>query len=88
MELRNLLYVIPLTPFVGRGLIALKFKKATDGLLPEAAADREQHRNLILVLAGFSFTGLLGLAVAPLAITEPEPRERLQHALQLPTYFC
>src|SRR3954469_13881950 len=87
MEWRSFLYGMPLVPFIPRLVIVSKFREATFDLVPEAAADREQHRNFILVLAGFSFTGLLGLAVAPLAITEPASRERLQHLLQLPTYF-
>jgi hypothetical protein len=87
MENRSFLYGLPLVPFVPRALTVLKFPAATYDLLPEAAADREQHRSFILVLAGFSFTGLLGLAVTPLAVTDPEARARLQHALQLPTYF-
>jgi hypothetical protein len=87
MELRSLLYGIPLIPFVPRLIIIFASRGATRDLLPEPAADREQHRNFILVLAGFSFTGLLGLAVAPLAASEPTARQHLQHVLQLPTYF-
>lgn len=87
MEWRHFLYAIPLIPFVMRVLVIYRFRNATDDRLPEPAAGREEHRNFILVLAGFSFTGLLGLAVAPLAMTEPAVRERLQHDLQLPTYL-
>jgi hypothetical protein len=87
MEWRNFLYGIPLVPFFPRVITIFCFGSATRDLLPEPAADREQHRNLILVLAGFSFTGLLGLAVAPLTATEPTARQQLQHVLQLPTYF-
>ena len=87
MEWRTILYAIPVVPFIPRVLTIFKFRAATNDALPEAAANREQHRSFILVMAGFSFTGLLGLAAAPLAVTEPSGRANLQSALQLPTYF-
>jgi hypothetical protein len=87
MEWRTILYALPMVPFVPRIITILKFPDATSGSLTEAVANREQHRSFILVMAGFSFTGLLGLAAAPLAITDSGNRATLQHALQLPTYF-
>lgn len=87
MEWRSTLYAVPLIAFVPRITTIIRFREATSGVVPEPAAEREQHRSFILVMAGFSFTGLLGLAVAPLAVTDMNARATLQHALQLPTYF-
>jgi FtsH-binding integral membrane protein len=60
--------VIALTPVATRGFLMFRFRKhgATD--LPVEQLNREGHRGLILALAGFSFTGLIALAVLDQAL--------------------
>lgn len=57
------LYFVPLVPFVSRALLCFRHRSQIGKILNEAEQDRESHRSHILALAGFSFTGLLALAV-------------------------
>jgi hypothetical protein len=63
-----ILYLLPLIPIFSRAVLCLRFKHQMNEVLPEEAADREAHRALILPLAGFSFTGLIGLIVVDAAL--------------------
>lgn len=59
----SIYYFLPLFPILSRTVLCLKFKNQMREHLLEAELDRDAHRNLILPLAGFSFTGLVGLIV-------------------------
>ena len=60
--------LVSLLPLGTRGLIMLRFHKHGRTDLPTGQLDREGHRGLILALAGFSFTGLIALAVLDQAL--------------------
>jgi hypothetical protein len=64
------LYLIPFMPLAPRLWLVAKFHSKMGKALGEGAADREGHRSLVVALAGFSFTGLLGLVALPGALTE------------------
>lgn len=63
MDAQNLWYVLPWIPFLTRGILCLVFWRQMGDELPEAALDREEHRSVILALAGFSFTGFAAVCV-------------------------
>ena len=50
-------------PVLTRAVLLTRFWRLAPDYLKPAELDRESHRGYILTLAGFSFTGLLGLAV-------------------------
>lgn len=56
-------YFVPLLPLVSRTLLCLEHRTQMMEIPSEDEQDREAHRSHILALAGFSFTGLLALAV-------------------------
>jgi len=56
-------YAIPWIPFLTRSLLSLVYRQHMRETLPEEALDRDSYRTMILAFAGFSFTGLLGVAV-------------------------
>jgi len=56
-------YFIPLLPLVSRSLLCVKHRGHMSDIPSEEEQDRESHRSHILALAGFSFTGLLAIAV-------------------------
>ena len=56
-------YFVPLVPLVSRALLCVKHRTQMSEILSEEENDRESHRSHILALAGFSFTGLLAIAV-------------------------
>ena len=56
-------YFVPLLPLVSRSLLCIKHRDHMSEILCENEQDRESHRSHILALAGFSFTGLLAIAV-------------------------
>ncbi len=64
----NIFYVLPLIPVLSRTALSLKFKNQMNELLLEPELDREAHRTLIIPLAGFSFTGLMGIMVVDLTL--------------------
>jgi hypothetical protein len=59
----RILYLLPFIPIVTRTFLCLRFRSQMSDILAEEEQDRESHMTLILSLAGFSFTGLLGLIV-------------------------
>ena len=62
--LTTLTYLLPAIPFLVRGVVFLSvFRHHMSATIPEEENDRDSHRTLILALAGFSFTGLIGVAV-------------------------
>jgi hypothetical protein len=63
---------VPFLPLIPRGIVVIRFRKFMVDLLSEPAIDRDNHRALIVALAGFSFAGLLGLVALPGALTERE----------------
>lgn len=73
-----MLYIIPFFPFVTRSIVIFIFRRQMRNKLSEAESDRESHRSVILALAGFSFTGVLGLAVV---------NATLKHDLRLSIYY-
>ncbi len=61
-------YAVPLFPLATRGLVALVFRDAMQQHVHDPVGIRQTNRSLILALAGFSFAGLLGIAVADAAL--------------------
>ncbi len=59
----SLVWLIPLVPILVRAIVALTHRPLLKESLSEAELARDQHRSVILTLEGFSFTGVLGLAV-------------------------
>lgn len=68
--MRSLAYAVPLLPLLVRAILTRRFHQSMVEYLPEEAQEREQHRSLILTLAGFSFTGLLALVVLDSALAQ------------------
>lgn len=66
----NLYYLIPGFPLVTRFLLYLRFPYDMTEYLTEVEKDRESHRSYILALAGFSFSGLLAIAVLDTALQQ------------------
>ena len=56
-------YIIPFVPFLSRSILCLNHRRQMLDILCEDEQDREAHRAHILALAGFSFSGLLAVAV-------------------------
>jgi hypothetical protein len=65
MECHDLLYFLPLLPFLWRGTLACCYWPLMGDSLPEQVTARDSHRTLLAALAGFSFAGLLGLVALP-----------------------
>jgi hypothetical protein len=63
-----LIYLSPLLPFLSRGIVSAMNWQRMKEPVPAKVQDRETYRTLILTLAGFSFTGLLGVTVASTAL--------------------
>jgi hypothetical protein len=59
----SLVWLIPMGPILVRAIVALCHRPMLDESLSEEELARDQHRSVILTLEGFSFTGVLGLAV-------------------------
>ena len=57
------LFFIPLFPFLTRLILILSFKKHMQEILSEDELDRDSHRNYILAMTGFSFSGLLAVTL-------------------------
>lgn len=71
LDVVGLLVILPLlVPLLTRFALYLRFRQYMNKDLPPKARDIEAHRTLILGLAGFSFAGLLGLAVADAALQD------------------
>ena len=58
-----LLYFIPFLPLFNRIILIIRFRDMMKDNLTEDELDRDSHRNYILALTGFSFTGLLALTL-------------------------
>jgi hypothetical protein len=72
-------YFIPLLPLLSCAILMAMFPQQMAAIVrPEFEADRGRKRAMILILAGFSYSGLLGLALLSTATTV---------ALNLPIYF-
>ena len=56
-------YSAPIIPLFSRAILCIFHRRQMGEILSEDEHDREAHRSHILALAGFSFTGLLALAV-------------------------
>lgn len=56
-------YGAPAIPFITWGIVCWVFRRCMKDRLTEAEIDRNNRRSIILALAGFSFTGLLAIAV-------------------------
>lgn len=70
MCIELLQYALPSLPLLSRVIVIIRFKAFMRDALSEEANDRSNHRTLIVALAGFSFTGLLGLVALPGALSE------------------
>ena len=68
---------IPFIPFITRGILSLRFRPKMSETLAEDENDRENHRTLIMALAGFSFAALLAIAVL----------DTTTQRFRLPTYY-
>jgi len=78
MDLEILFYCVPLFPIFIRGIFALQLKNQLNEILSEEELDKENIRNLILALEGFSFTALLAFV-----LLEPNIKQNLT----FPIYF-
>ena len=56
-------YSAPIVPLFSRAILCISHHSQMGEILSEEEHDRGAHRSHILALAGFSFTGLLALAV-------------------------
>jgi hypothetical protein len=63
MSLEIVWYCAPIIPLLTRAILCLKFRSEMGDFPSEEEQDREAHRSHILALTGFSFSGLLALAV-------------------------
>ncbi|MCA1613927.1 MAG: hypothetical protein LC800_07215 [Acidobacteria bacterium] len=78
MTLKTAFYFAPVVPLVGRSLITARFRRYMRRGMKEEVAAREVHRSFILALGGFSFSGLLAIAVIDASV---------QQNLQLSVYY-
>jgi len=62
-------YFIPLFPFLTRSFIVVYFHSLMSASMSIEESDRDTHRSYILAMSGFSFTGLLALAIVNAEIT-------------------
>ena len=69
-------YFLPLLPIISRTCLCLIYNGQMEEHLEEAELDRDAHRNVILPLAGFSFTGVVGLIVL-------DPKLRLNYKIAI-----
>lgn len=86
------IYLLPLLPIATRGSLCLCFRVAAKRDVPDEALQQAEHRSSDLVLAGFAFTGLLGIVAMQLqSPMQPHHMEPLIHLpvydLRLPLYF-
>lgn len=70
MSLTLIPYFAPLAPLLGRALLFFRFRPLMGKGVGEGVADRVEHRTFIVTLTGFSFTGLLAIAVVDAAIQQ------------------
>jgi len=70
MCIKPIFYFLPLFPIVTRGILYLKFQKRMKDVLSPEELDKESHRTYIMTLAGFSFSGLLAMAVLDTALRQ------------------
>jgi hypothetical protein len=61
--MKNLWFVIPFFPLITRLFIIIHFRNMMKEILSENELDRDSHRNYILALTGFSFSGLLAVSL-------------------------
>lgn len=61
------LYFAPLTPIIIRLVVSIRYRRFLRAALNAEEADVESHRAVVVALAGFSFTGLIGLIVVDAA---------------------
>lgn len=59
----SLQFVYPFAPAAIRGLCLIPFRRLLPVTLGEPVLAREEHRNYIIALAGFTFAGLVALVV-------------------------
>lgn len=52
-------FILPFIPLFTRLCLIIRYRKLMKHILEEDELDRDAHRNYIMVLTGFSFTGLL-----------------------------
>jgi hypothetical protein len=78
MSLTFIPYLVPVFPLFGRALMTFKFRSFMAKGMKEATAAREATRSFIITLTGFSFTGLLAIAVVDSSI---------QQSLHLSVYY-
>ena len=74
----KLLMVLPFLPILSRGILLVSFRRLARERLSESELARDQHRAVILIFAGFSFTATLALIVL-------DPHTQID--LGLATYF-
>lgn len=78
------LWYLPVFPFVTRAIILVPFfQHQLIQPIPSKQLNREQHRTVILALAGFSFSAAVALAVVALSV----PDTKLRSNLQLPVFY-
>ncbi len=80
-------YAAPLLPFLTRGVFLVRFRSKAKTVLSEEELDPEVHRSYILAMTGFSFTGLLGLAVVDAAVRQSFRPAVYQLLLSFLCYF-
>ncbi|HQR52450.1 MAG TPA: hypothetical protein PLZ79_04210 [Burkholderiales bacterium] len=77
-SLRQLLYLIPAFPVLTTAMIALRFSRLMKKALTPERWNPARSRTVSLSMAGFSFTGVVGIAVL---------QESIQKTLELPMYY-
>ena len=73
------MYLAPFFPILTRGFLALRFRGILSLVLTESQMDRDASRTVVLAMAGFSFAGVVGLAVLENATQ--------QQQFQLPLFY-
>lgn len=80
----TILWYLPLFPFVTRAFILVPpFRHQLAQAIPPKQLNRDEHRTVILALAGFSFSGAVALAVVALSVSDA----KLRNSLQLPVFY-
>lgn len=70
MLLKFIFYSIVFFPILTRGILFLNFQKRMKEALSNEELAKESHRTLILTLTGFSFSGLLAMAVLDVTLRQ------------------
>lgn len=71
-----------IVPILTYGVLAYSYKQKLRWGIPPGRGDRELTRGVVLPMAGFSFTGLIGLLAVIVTIANPTDRTRILNNVQ------